>query len=110
MTPEYTTYYTEELPLSDLTPGQFLAVAYETANELEWKVSIISDTWFQAHTEDNMLPFNAKIDISINSGIAHLNSSLTGNDEGDQGKNKETVERFIEKFNELKWKFSTAYL
>ncbi len=98
----FTPKHTEDLPLNDLTQQQFLVLANETATKMDWKVSYLSDNGLIAYTDNGMFSWNAEIKITIENGIANLQSASTGNEMMDWGKNKKNVSNFIASFEELK--------
>lgn len=98
----FTPKHVEDFPLNDLTHQHFLLLALETAEKLGWRVSYVSKTGIIAYTNNGIFSFNAKIDLKIEDGIAHLTSSSTGNEMVDWGKNKKTINQFTAAFEEVK--------
>lgn len=98
----FTPKHVEDFPLNDLTHQHFLLLALETAEKLGWRIKYIGRTGLIAYTNNGIFSFNAKIDLKIEDGIAHLTSSSTGNEMVDWGKNKKTINQFTAAFEEVK--------
>jgi len=94
--------HTEDFPFHELTQEQFLALSYETAMQLDWKVDYISSNGLIAYTNNGMFSWNAEIKIKMENEIAAIQSASTGSDMMDWGKNKKNVEDFRTKFVALK--------
>jgi rhomboid protease GluP len=94
--------HTHNFLLNDLTPQQFLALATETAKELKWNISYMSEHGLIAYTNNGMFAWKAKVTIKIENGIAQIQSSSTGNELADLGRNKKNAARFIDTLEQLK--------
>lgn len=94
--------YSEDFVQSYLTPSQFLMLCLYTAQELQWDVHYISNRGIIAGTQNGLWKFNAEIKITIQAQTATIQSSSTGNEMFDLGKNKKQVKQFIEKFAAVK--------
>jgi len=106
----FTPKHIEDFSPDGINPEQFLVIALETANKLDWKIGSISDRGFIAHTNNGMLSWNAEIKITIENGSAILKSSSIGGEMMDWGKNKKNIKEFISTFEELKSSFTDEEL
>jgi rhomboid protease GluP len=98
----FTPKHIEDFPLNDLTQEQFLVIAIETANKIGWKVGYASNNGLIAYTDNGMFSWNAEIKVKIENGVANFNSSSTGNEMMDWGKNKKNINKFLLAFQEQK--------
>ncbi len=101
--------YIENISLDNLTQQQFLIVAIEAAKKLAWDIRYTSDHGLIALTNKGAFKWNAKITIKIEDDLANLKSESV---EGvmDLGKNKKTIAKFTEAFQETKNVFTTDEL
>lgn len=98
----FTPKYKEDFAIHGLTQQQFLVLANEAAVKMEWKVVYLSDNGLIAYTDNGLLARNAEIKIKIENDIASIQSTSTGNEMVDMGKNKKNVHSFISNLEELK--------
>ncbi|HLA52548.1 MAG TPA: rhomboid family intramembrane serine protease [Flavitalea sp.] len=106
----FTPKHSEDFPLNDLTPREFLAIANETVKKKGWEVGYISDSGLIAYTGNGMFSWNAEITIKIDEGAANIRSASTGNEMMDWGKNKKNVHSFISTLEELRTSLSKEEL
>jgi rhomboid protease GluP len=106
----FTPKHLETVAFHELTQQEFLALAYQSAMKLDWKVSYLSENGLIAYTDNGAFSWNAEIKIKIENGIADVQSSSLGSEMMDWGKNKKNVLRFIGVFEELKQEASTEDL
>jgi len=102
--------HTQDIPLDNLTSGQFIVIAIEAAKKLEWNIGYMSETGFIAHTGFSMSSLSEEVKVKITDNIANLKSECTGNQMVDWGKNKENIENLVATFNKLKGSFSPEQL
>ncbi len=94
--------YSADFVQSYITPSQFLMLCLYTAQELSWDVHYISNRGIIASTQNGIWKFNAEIKIIIKDHTATIQSTSTGREIFDLGKNKKLVRQFIEKFAAVK--------
>lgn len=92
----------EELPLTNLTIPQFLALAIETTKVLGWVFGNITTAGFIAYTNNGFSLWNAEIRLRIQNGLATLQSESRGDDVKDVRENKKNLQNFISTFDRLK--------
>lgn len=100
----------EDLPLDNLSTEQFLALAIEVANKLDWNVGYKSETGFIAFTKFSMSSWSEEVKVKIDGNVANLKSECTGSQMADWGKNKKNIENFVATFNELKTSYTPEEL
>lgn len=94
--------YNQDFILGSLNEAQFLALAIETAQKLDWKIEFKNSKGFTAFTNLSLSSWNEKITVEIQSDRANLKSECTGNQITDWGKNKKNIDNFINKFLEVR--------
>ena len=92
----------EEIPLTNLTIPQFLALAVETSKSLGWIFGDITSTGFIAYTNNGFSSWNAEVRLKIKNGLAILQSESRGDNFTDVRENKKNIQAFISTFNSLK--------
>jgi len=102
--------YKEKLPLKDLTAGQFLALAVEAANKLNWKTNAISENTFRAYTNYSLVSWGEKIEVIIQDDAAWFQSSCTGSQLLDYGKNEKNIKSLIAAIGDLYYSCSPEQL
>ncbi len=98
----FTPQHKEELSYEGLTPQQFLAIAIQAAQQLEWKLSHTSPNGFIAYTKMSWKSFSHKITLKLTENAGTIKSESTGSEVVDWGRNKKQVDRFITAFSEIK--------
>lgn len=98
----FTPQHQEELPYDGLTPHQFLAIAIQAAQQLEWKLSHTSPNGFIAYTKMSWKSFSHKITLKLEENTVTIKSESTGTEVVDWGRNKKQVDQFITAFSEIK--------
>ena len=99
--------YQEEMTIDNLTQQQFIVLAFEIAQYMGWQVNYLSDAGMMAYTNDSQ---NAAIKIIVENGRAKIQSSSTGSEMMDAGKNKKLVQDFIQNLTEKKSNIATEKL
>jgi len=94
--------HTETVELNELSAAQYLVLAKVTAEKLEWKVTSISEAGLIAYTNKGMFTWNAEIKIVFEVGTALVTSTSTGSELADMGRNRKTILKFLETFEEVK--------
>ena len=84
----FTPKHNEDISLNQYSQEQFLVLCNETAIQLKWNISYISNNGLIAYTDNGMLSSNAEIKIKIEEGMASIQSASIGNEMIDWGKNK----------------------
>ena len=102
MTIRFAQKHMEELPLGNLTAGQFLSVATETSKQMGWVFGDISSTGFIAYTNNGVFSWNAEIKLKIKKEVAYLQSRSRGDDIVDVRENKKNLQNFIAAFKILR--------
>jgi len=100
--PEYNT----DLSLDDLTQQQFVVIATNIAQKLEWEIRQTSDAGLIAFSSSTVFRAKAKITIQIADDQVHLKSECTGSEVMDLGRNKKIIDRFLNLFYDAKYSFS----
>ncbi len=98
--------HNKDFPVENMTSEQFLIIAIETAEKLNWDIGHISEAGFIAYTEFSMSSWSEEVRVKIDGNVASLKSECTGSQIIDWGKNKENINDFIYMFNELKDKYT----
>jgi rhomboid protease GluP len=106
----FTPSYNENINTKDLTAKESVVLLIETIKKLNWEVSYMSINGIIAYTNQGLFSWNAEIKITIEEDAIHVTSSSTGNEMYDWGKNKKSVENFIQQFHELKTEIATEEL
>ena len=88
--------------LKDLTESQFLVLAFETAQKMNWKIGYLNQNGLIAYTEVGKFSKNSDIMIKIENDTANLTSTSTGTGMMDGGKNKHFIKEFISNLEQLK--------
>jgi rhomboid protease GluP len=92
----------QQKELSDLPGDHFLALALDAVDQLDWNIGYKSETGFIAFTKTSITAFCEEIRVLISDSTIRLESECTGSQLNDWGKNKENIERLLEKVEELK--------
>ncbi len=102
--------YAEELPLSNLTDGQFLVLAIAAAKTLEWSISEVNGKGFIAFTGISWSSYGEKVEVSIEGDVPVLKSQCTGSQIMDHGRNEKNVKALINEVHGLLNSFTTEEL
>lgn len=97
----FTPKHTETISINNLNQQQLLALVFETAQQLQWKISYVSNSGIIAFTNNGMFKFNAQVTIKINNSDVEIESASTGREMYDMGRNKKTVHNYINQLNLL---------
>lgn len=106
----FTPSYNENINTENLTQKGSLVLLIEVIKKLNWEVSYSSINGVIAYTNKGLFSWNAEIRITIEENAINVKSSSTGNEMFDWGKNKRSVENFIQIFHELKNQLTTEEL
>jgi membrane associated rhomboid family serine protease len=98
----FTPKFKAQMFLEDLSPEQFLVIAIESAEKLDWDIGYKSRGGLIAYTNKGIFKRNAKITIRIQADIVLLESESTGNEMVDMGMNKKNINLFISIINQVK--------
>ncbi len=93
--------HTERYPIHTFTKEEFLALFYKTAQTLGWRVVHMSNAGMIAHTSTDAFTWNAEIKITFEENTAVIQSSSTGGEMVDWGKNETKVNEFISTLNTM---------
>lgn len=102
--------FKQEFALDDLTIEQSLAISIEVAKFLNWDISIVTATGFIAYTPLSMSSYSEEIKIKIGESSGTIESTCTGNQMMDWGKNRKNTEKFIDTFIDIKNSYSAEQL
>jgi len=102
--------YQQKIELLDITLPQFMIIAQDTVNYLGWNVGTKSESSFSARTKMSLSSYGEEISVSVQDGIATIESRCTGNQMMDWGKNRKNVEAFVSAFELLKSGFNAETL
>jgi len=106
----FTPKHIEELPFSNLSQKEALALVIKTAEKSGWQVNYASKSGIIAYTTNGMLKWNAEVTLKLKEEAIQITSASIGSEMIDWGKNKKTVQEFIIKFDELKANYSKEEL
>ncbi|MGN6647051.1 MAG: rhomboid family intramembrane serine protease [Cytophaga sp.] len=95
----FTPKHTERYPLHTFTKEEFLALFYKTAQTLGWRVLYMSHAGMIAHTGIGAFTRNSEIKITFEENTAVIQSSSTGGEMADWGKNEIKVNEFLSTLN-----------
>jgi rhomboid protease GluP len=70
--------HSADIGITDMSPEEFLLIAIETANKLEWKLSEIYENGLKAYTSFSIISYGEEITIEISEGSAHILSECIG--------------------------------
>lgn len=101
MAEKFTPKHTEEIPLNGIKQEEFIALLFETAKKLTWKIAEIHDSGLIAFTNNGRFSWNGEIRITIENNIAKIQSASIGKQRVDWGDNKKNVEKFTTTLLEL---------
>ncbi len=105
--------YSATLALHDFTKEQFIALAVEAVQELEWLISPVTGTGFTAYTGKSALVRNAEVTIVVEETTATITSVGTSPRSGGLGekqRNEEVVDIFISTLLAVESKFTDEQL
>lgn len=94
--------YIETIEIEDLIQEQFLVLLIEAAGQMNWDISYVSKSGFIAYSNNGMFSWNAEVKINIENNLIHIQSTSTGGELIDFGKNKKNVSAYIAKLKALK--------
>ena len=95
----HTPKHTERYPLHTFTREEFLVLFYKTFQTLGWRVVYMSKAGMIAHTSTGTFSWNAEIKIVFEEDTAIIQSSSTGGEMVDWGKNETKVTEFLSTLN-----------
>lgn len=95
----FTPKHIERYPLHTFNKEQFLILFHKAARTLDWSVPYMSTSGIIAFTGRSMFTWNAEIKITFEDNTAIIQSSSTGSEFMDGGKNKKKVHEFISTLN-----------
>lgn len=98
------------IELENLSKNEFIVIAQEVVKQLEWKPSYICETGFIAYTKFSMSSYGEELKVNIEGNTATIKSECAGSQMFDWGKNKDNVENFISRFNDIKNSFTKEEL
>lgn len=102
--------YSQEINLDGMSTEQFIIVALEAVEKLDWSIGSIYELGFVAFTKFSWSSWSEAFKLSIEGQTAVLKSECTGSQMMDWGKNKKNINRFISAFEEIKNNYSTEEL
>lgn len=102
--------YKTSFYLYGVTEQQFLVLANETALTLGWEITCINEQLLIINTNYEQFTWNAEMTILIGDGSVQISSKSMVNEWFDKGKNKQTVEAFIDKLELIKKETSNEQL
>lgn len=94
--------FKQEYNLDNLSKSDFLVIAIESAKNLDWNVSFVSENGFIAYTKFSWSSYSEEITVKINDFNSSIKSECTGNQLLDWGKNKKNVEKLISEIDTSK--------
>lgn len=102
-----TPQHTETIVLTDLTEKEFLIIAIETAQQLNWEFAYMSRSGFIAYTSQETFAWKAEVKLIIKDGVVYITSASIGSEMMDWGKNKKNILGFMAAFDERKANFNS---
>lgn len=99
-------HYIDELIIDDLTPGQILVIALETAKKLKWNIGDPHQSGFLAYTNMSWSSWSEEIAVAIKDNRITIKSTSTGSPLVDWGKNKKNIALFLNAFQQTRTGFS----
>lgn len=87
--------FKQDYPLENLDQKSFIVLATEAIKKLNWNLRAISEDGLIAFTNFSWRSYGEEISMKIEDGIASIQSSCTGNQMVDWGKNKKNVTAFL---------------
>lgn len=106
----FTPNYIGNIKIEDITKEEFLALLVEVAIKMGFEIEYLSGNGMIAYMKKGVFSYNSQIRVTVQDDIAIVKSSSTGREVIDFGKNKKSVQNFIEVFSELKTKFTSEDL
>jgi rhomboid protease GluP len=98
--------FAQEYQLDNTEQEYFIVIAAEAVKKLNWNISTVSDEKLIAYSTINWSSYGEEISVKIENGIATIQSSCTGNQVVDWGKNKKNVLALIAQIEEVKMNLS----
>lgn len=102
MKTEFRQKQVEQLPLDNLRPELFLALAIDTSKQLGWIFGDINEMGFTAYTNNGFFAWNAEIKIKIMNGVATLQSHSSSDELTDVIENKKNIQNFLSIYRSIK--------
>lgn len=91
----------QSLSLGEITKEQYLVIASEVVEELNWKMQFISPNGIIANSKSSFTSLGEEIRIVITNEFVNIFSKSLGMQLFDYGKNNRNINNFINKFNEI---------
>lgn len=98
--------FSQEYQVDKQDEEYFMVLVTEAVKKLNWNISTVSDEKLLAYSTINWSSYGEEISVKIEHGIATIQSSSTGNQVVDWGKNKKNVLALITQFEEEKMNLS----
>lgn len=110
MSNKYKPKHIENIPFPEFSQAQFISLANETLLRMDMHIAYINDNGIIAYTYNAYLDSATEIRIKVENGVAVVQSSSTGNEKLDMGKNKKYVAEFISNYSDIRNSISTDQL
>ncbi|WP_073226474.1 rhomboid family intramembrane serine protease [Pedobacter caeni] len=94
--------FVQELQTDGLTNKQTLVIAFETVNELGWRIRFTSDAGVIAYTENGEYSWNGEVTVKLLEGVISVQCVTISNLTVDYGKCEQAVVQYHAAFEKMK--------
>ena len=98
LTPSYSIVF----PIEGYTQEEFLVLAHETLQKLNWNISLSAKDGLEALTPFRRGARNERIRLQIEEGVVTLKSESLGSEMIDWGRNKRNTTNFVSTYDEVR--------
>lgn len=99
----FTPKHLEELPLTNYSANQYLELALKAAESIEWQVFYVSSIGFKAYAKTKgVFGSSELVKFKIIDDLIKIESTSTGTELIDLGRNAKHIARLLDKIQELK--------
>lgn len=100
----------EEIPLHQLSSIEFLTIAAQAAQQINWTIHYQSTSGFIAQSSTSAINSSSEIKLIIKEQTATISSTSTGGEMIDFNKNKKNVRIFLDAFSAVQAEISSEEL
>ena len=97
----FTPKYEQVVQLNQLSAEEYLAIALQTSETLNWETAQLSNSGFIAYTGNSAFGQDSEIQLTLTHDHATLTSKSLGNEMYDFNRNRKFIEKFVQQFNDI---------
>lgn len=94
--------YSNDFSLNEISVKQFIVESVDIAEQFNWKVVSVSENTIVIYTQFSGKSWSEECRLVLENGVVNIESSCAGNQLLDFGKNRRNVEKFIDKWIDLR--------